>query len=600
MLSLLTLERLNPDADRFIDASQCGFRRGRSSAEVIWTYAWIKANAWRYQRIFYILGIDMSKAFDTVLRAKLVWIIEQISSVDVARLVRILMSNTTCRVTVKNILGPAFETTIGIPQGDGLSPVLFVIYLEAAMRDVRNADAALYGFGRWGIVPTNLSYADDVDTFGVCKLKLDAIASKSAVIFIDWNLHINLGKTEHKEIRPTQRAHSDYKKLGSHIDIDRNVSYRIQQAEGAMGQLWKLWGRTIEATSLATRLRVYNVYVLAVLLYNVEAAALAERHILKLEQTHRRHLRRLARVFYPNIISNEALYERAKTQSLRTIIITRRLNFLAKVLQQPRLHPAREAMEQYYRHLDEAPKVRGRPQHMPALLESLFQHVNLSFRTWGDFEVVRDIATNRPQRWKEITAEIIRRNALQADEARDVKKRRRLIAEARRGRSTHNLTIGDIQDQQGNRKVVRAIEDGKYRYYASDSVNAYHDNVLLYSRVGNTRIRLTIGNHFHRTATGLPGGKRLTRASPQQKLGPKKRTRHAVAATDPLPAPEQSSAEPHTPVLKKTKLETARQTRDNVRTSIAPLPTGQDHRAVRRLGQHEAYQVDLNGREETA
>ena len=211
-----------------------------------------------------------------------------------------------------------------------------------------------------------------------------------------------------------------------------------------------------------------------------------------------------------------------------------------------------------------------------------------------------DIATNHPQRWKEITAEIIRRNALQADEARDVKNRRRLIAEARRGRSTHNLTIGDIQDQRGKRKVVRAIEDGKYRYYTSDSASAHHDNVLLFSHVGNTRIRLTIGNHSHRTATGLPGGKRLTRASPQQKLGPKKRTRHAVAATEPLPAPDQNSANLQPPVLKKTKIEPARQARDDVPTSIVPLPTGQEQRAVRRLGQHEANQVDLNGREETA
>jgi hypothetical protein len=94
MVSLLTLERLSPDAEQFIDPSQCGFRRGRSSAEVIWTYAWVKANAWRYQRTFYIQGIDMSKAFDTVLRMRLLWIIEQIASEDVARLIRILMSKT--------------------------------------------------------------------------------------------------------------------------------------------------------------------------------------------------------------------------------------------------------------------------------------------------------------------------------------------------------------------------------------------------------------------------------------------------------------------------------------------------------------------------
>lgn len=63
--------------------------------------------------------------------------------------------------------------------------------------------------------------------------------------------------------------------------------------------------------------------------------------------------------------------------------------------------------------------------------------------------------------------------------------------------STQNFTIGDIQDQRGKRKIVQSIENGSYRCYASDSVNAYHDNVLLLSHVDNTRVRLTIDNHHH-------------------------------------------------------------------------------------------------------
>ena len=54
-----------------------------------------------------------------------------------------------------------FSTTLGTPQEDSLSPVLFIIYLEAALRDFRIAappkslkDAHL---------PPETIYADDVD-----------------------------------------------------------------------------------------------------------------------------------------------------------------------------------------------------------------------------------------------------------------------------------------------------------------------------------------------------------------------------------------------------------------------------------------------------
>ena len=60
-------------------------------------------------------------------------VIDSITDVSTARIIRVLISGTTLRVTVQDQLGEQFTTSVGIPQGDGLSPVLFIIYLEAAM-----------------------------------------------------------------------------------------------------------------------------------------------------------------------------------------------------------------------------------------------------------------------------------------------------------------------------------------------------------------------------------------------------------------------------------------------------------------------------------
>ena len=42
----------------------------------------------------------------------------------------------------------AFASTIGTPQGDSLSPVLFTVYVEAALRDLRSRAILRYSFCR--------------------------------------------------------------------------------------------------------------------------------------------------------------------------------------------------------------------------------------------------------------------------------------------------------------------------------------------------------------------------------------------------------------------------------------------------------------------
>jgi hypothetical protein len=360
-----------------------------------------------------------------------------------------------------------------------------------------------------------------------------------------------------------------------------------------MNRLWKLWGRSIDAISLRTRLRIYDVYALAILLYNVEAAALADSHIAKLEQTHRRHLRRLACIFWPARISNVQLYAKAQTKSIRTIIITRRLEFLAKILRQPRLYPARESMEQYFRHLNEAPSVRGRPLHMPQLLSNLFELTNEnSLRTWGDFEVLRGLANASRQHWRDLITNISRRDEQRIAKIVASRRRAKLIADAIRGRSKPETTIADLQDERGKRKSTDGIAHsldgtGTYRYRLVDGLTARHDNVLLFSRDGK-RIRLT-----HSTIFGAG------HASPQLLLGSRKRKQRAAKTTK-----SETAADPSTdqtlPNNKRAKTETADQKRVKIQQQLEARPGGQEQRGVRQAGQSVAVPVDLYGREEMA
>jgi len=76
---------------------------------------------------FHKMGIDMSRAFDTIKRKHILDVLLQAGRNDgELRLVRALLAGTKIRVRVKNELSDSFETSTGSPpQGDSLSSVLF-------------------------------------------------------------------------------------------------------------------------------------------------------------------------------------------------------------------------------------------------------------------------------------------------------------------------------------------------------------------------------------------------------------------------------------------------------------------------------------------
>ena len=163
-------------------------------------------------------SIDLSAAFDTINRKKLIEILSTIIPESELKIIELLLTNTTLAIRYKKNTCKSFTTNIGCPQGDALSPVLFTVYLEACMKEIRTT----YPENSYEHI-----YADDINFVSPSVIKLDEIEA----IFCKWGLTLNKSKTEERLINEENTVWKTMKILGSYLGTCESIK---------KGKLWQL------------------------------------------------------------------------------------------------------------------------------------------------------------------------------------------------------------------------------------------------------------------------------------------------------------------------------------------------------------------------
>ena len=239
-LSLIVLSRIATKVDNFLSPSQSGFRRGRSTADVVFGYRWLCAKAQRQRITIEFPCIDLSRAFDTIRRDKLLEVLQSFLDEPELRMIRFLLDATSREPRLSTGDCHAFASTVGTPQGDSLSPVLFTVYLEAALRDLRSrlpprppADDRL---------PLDVEYADDIDFISYSRPYLNDIERIAPACLAEWSLQLNAAKTKRTSVRrQVDRAHEPWRttrKLGSLLGDAEDVARRMQLANVSFHKMW--------------------------------------------------------------------------------------------------------------------------------------------------------------------------------------------------------------------------------------------------------------------------------------------------------------------------------------------------------------------------
>ena len=357
-LSLITLERIRVKVIQYISSNQSGFQPDRSTSDVVWTHKWLSAKCSITKDLkIYITGIDMSAAFDTINRKELLHILAEEVALeeDELRLIRFLLSKTVIQMKVNAATENfSFTANTGTPQGDGLSPVLFIIYLENALKTVRLDP-------EHELLPNEVAYADDVD-FVSMKEHRDVTEIQEKLK--PHQLNVNTDKTEYTIIqrftdKDQERQWRTTKKVGSLIGDVEDVNRRKSLSMVALNKINNVWIRK-DKIKQATRIKLYNALSKSILTYNCGTWALTANEEESLDAHHRRQLRRVIGIKYPTKITNEKLYQVCNAQPLSITILKARWTLFGHILRRDQNIPANKSMKFYFTNLGK--NFQGKPR----------------------------------------------------------------------------------------------------------------------------------------------------------------------------------------------------------------------------------------------
>ena len=192
---IIVLDRIQVKTESQLAQEQAGFRPGKGTRDQITNLKIIMDQAREFNHPLYLCFVDFAKAFDSLPHEKL-WItmLDMGYPVHLVQILSNLYKKQRAAVTVAGVVSQWFKVKKGIRQGCVLSPYLFNIVAEMAMRD------ALHGFEGGlrlgGRLVNNLRYADDIVLIASSEKELQKLLDRIVQSGESYGLRINASKTK--------------------------------------------------------------------------------------------------------------------------------------------------------------------------------------------------------------------------------------------------------------------------------------------------------------------------------------------------------------------------------------------------------------------
>lgn len=305
ILAEILYQRLSIYAEEIIGDYQCGFRRGRSTTDQIFTLRQIMEKAWEYNINIHQLFIDFKQAYDSIDRQALFDIMNEFGiPTKLINLTKATLTDTRCKILVDNTLSDVFSIVTGLRQGDKLSTILFNLALEKVVRamSINWAGTIFYTTNQL------TAFADDADLIGrgtlavkepfiemereACKVGLVVNEEKTKYLALERSQGSRMGQNVTIDTYNFEVVQS-FKYLGSMLnvtsDIGEEIKMRITQGSRSFYALKHLFKSSL--VSRATKLRLYKTVVRPIVMYGCETWSMTSKQEQMLNCFERRILR---------------------------------------------------------------------------------------------------------------------------------------------------------------------------------------------------------------------------------------------------------------------------------------------------------------------
>ena len=330
--------RLKADVEQDLREEQYGFRRGRSTIDLIFAVRQIMESRWEAGEAMHMAFLDLEKAYDRLPRERVWKALEdkQVSKGLVDRIKSTYRQSLGC-VQTRGGRTNWFEMKNGLRQGSVLSPLLFIIVMDELIKVVepigQRADTRTF------------VYADDVMVWGENEREVQEKIDKWSQITEEFGLRISKEKSEslimerkpipsHQRIKIMLRGEDlevkeQFKYLGSLLSSDAKIDDEIRKRVNSAMSFYQLVRKLLWDEGFPKRCKVlmYKSYFVPILTYGAVTWTLGGLQEQRIEAAEMKFLRSIAGVTKMDKIRSKEIRKRLGVEQLSYKIGKERLRW---------------------------------------------------------------------------------------------------------------------------------------------------------------------------------------------------------------------------------------------------------------------------------